>query len=337
MNFLLKILTNKYLLAALIPTILGVVGSLWAKEYGANQVEEKWQTYKRQVEGKLSEKEERLQGAHHNIGVMKSKLTTQKDLVDEWKNAKEERDEEFQKFVKEHNLKISSMDHTIASLKQKLKGGHTEVTIETSDKKCKNIGEQCVIKYQWKDTFNRFLLIDTNIFVKGDEKFESNQVFKIYGEIYEQKDGSLKTKRLVLREVVKTDDGRFMPIPNGKADLISSDFIYVNPPESDDKSWTDAFTLRPLVLASVSMLPDTGRLKLGLGVELLKLESVGLNTHTAFSFKNIDNAEQRLGLLYNPKVLSQDLNFSIGTSVGTPFTDFGDKWSFNVDLLFYAW
>ena len=336
MQALLSAFGNKFFLYAIMTIMVG--GGLWARSCENGKKNARWETYKRQVEGQLSDQERELQAAKHELGVMKSKLVTSEGLVEQWKTAKEERDEDFQKLVKKHNLKISSMDRTIAGLKQKLSGGTTVVEIETDTDTCNSISDNCVISYNWEDTLKRFRLKDPNIFKQGDEIFESEQVFKIYGEVYEQEDGSLQTRRLVLREVTQTESGEYEPIPDAKADIIESDFTYTNPPSIEEEwSWTDLFTLRPVVLGSVAAFPDSGNLKLGLGVEFFNWEGFGINTHTGFSFEDVKKIEQRVGLSYNPTFFEQDLNFALGVSAGTPFAYFGSQWSFNIDLLFYLW
>jgi len=336
MQALLTALGNKYFLYALMAIMLG--GGLWARDCENRRTNEKWETYQRQVQGQLSDKERELQEAKHELGVMKSKLVTQEDLAEKWKQAKEERDKDFDKFVKDHKLKIKSMDRTIADLRQQLQGGTTTVVVETEGDKCQGVSDNCIISYNWEDTLKRFRLKDPNIFKEGDEVFESEQVFKIYGEVYEQEDGSLQTRRLVLREVTQNEQGEYEPIPNAKADIVDSDFTYSNPPSIEEEwNWTDLFTLRPVVLGSVAAFPDSGNLKLGLGVEFFNWNGLGINTHTGFSFEDIKKWEQRIGISYNPTFFDRELNFAIGASAGTPFAYFGSQWSFNIDLLFYLW
>ena len=331
MQALLAAFGNKYFLYALMA--IGGLSFFQIRSCDKNRHEQAMQTYERQLQGQLSEKERELQKAHHELGLMKSQLMSQKDLADQLAKDKEELDKDFEKFKKEHKLKIKSRDRTIAKLKQQI-GGETIVVVGPG---CEDI-EDCIISYDWHDNFERFRLKDPNIFNKGDEIFESEQVFKIYGEVYEQEDGSLQTRRLVLREVFENEDGEYEPIPDAKADIVSSEFQYHNPPTIDTEwSWTDLFTIRPLAIASVTAFPDSGALKLGLGMEFFNWEGLGINTYTAFDFKDAEKIEHRLGLAYNPKLWDHRLNLAIGASYGTPYAKFFQEHSVNLDLIFYLW
>lgn len=328
-------INNKYFLWAALVIMVG--GGLWLRSWENSRANERLETYKRQVSGQLSDKERELQASRHELGVMRSQLVTQEKLKEKWKTEKEEIDKKFSDFIEEHNLQIKSMDKTIASLRQKLRGGTTNVVVETKSDKCKGI-EECVVSYKWEDALKRFKLNDPNIFNEGDEIFEVEQIFKVYGEVYEQEDGSLQTRRIILREVIKNENGEYEPISGAKADIVESDFTYSNPPTIEEESkWTDIFTLRPVVLGSVNAFPNGGDIKLGLGVEFLYWNGLGVNTHTALSFQDAEEFEHRIGVSYNPTILEQELNLAIGASLGTPYANFGQEWSFNIDLLFYLW
>lgn len=312
------------------------MGGFQINSCNMSKANERLETYKRQVSGQLTEKERELQAANHEIGALKSQLLSQEDLTKYWKKEKEETDGDFDKFVKEHNLRIKSMDKTIASLKQQIKGGNTTVIVEDDGgETCKGI-EECVVKYSWEDDYKRFKLEDPNIFEKNNETFESDQVFKVYGEIYEQKDGSLQTKRLVLREVRKNTAGDYEDVPGGKADIVESEFKYSNPPELDlEWSWTDLFRMRAIAVAGVTAFPDSGATKLGLGLEFFSWEGLGINTHVAFDFQDVEKIEHKFGIAYNPTLFDTELNLGIGVSYGTPYAKFFQEHSFGIDLIFY--
>lgn len=328
MQAILTALGNKYFLYALIA--VGVLGFFQMRSCDKTKHQQKLETYKRQLSGQLTDKERELQEANHEVGMLQSKLVKQSELA---KLENEEKDKKFDALKKEYNLRIKSRDRTIAKLKQKI-GGETEVVI---GEECTNL-ENCVISYNWEDHLKRFKLQDPNIFEKGNEVFESEQLFKIYGEIYEQEDGSLQTRRLVLREVFQDEDGEYKPIPDAKADIIDSDFQYHNPPTIDTEwHWTDLFTISPIAVISATAYPDSGALKLGVGMEFFQWSGLGVNTHTAMDFKDIKKWEHRIGLQYRPTISEKKLNLAIGASAGTPYYKLGQEWSFNVDLLFYLW
>jgi len=319
----------------LIIPVLIVVGLLAFSGYQHKNNSE-LETYNRQLRNDLTSIEKELQSSNHELGVARSQLVTQAELADRLKNDNEEVDKEFEEFKKKHNLMIKSRDRAIASLKQKVEGGTTTVVVSDDEKGCNDIEDRCVISYNWEDTLSRFKLSDPNIFEKDNETFESNQIFKIYGEIYAQKDGSLQTRRLVIREVYQQEDGSYAPIPDGKANIVDSQFEYHNPPVIDTESkWTDIFRLRVLMASSVTMFPDGGVLRLALGAEFINIAGIGINTHTAFDFSDAEKIEQRIGMAYNPSIFGSELNFSIGISVGTPFAHLFDTYSANLDLIFY--
>lgn len=323
-----KALGNRYLILAIAIISVLTMGGL---QFRSCQTNDDLNTYNRQLQGQLSDKEKELQSLNKNLGLARSELMTQKELAQKLAKDKEEVDANFNVFKKKHKLEIESRDRTIAELKQKIQGGNSTATVI----ECKSLDDKghCVIAYTWEDLLKRFKLSDPNIFNSGDESFESNQIFKVYGEIWKQKDGSLKTRRLVLREVYKDKDGKFKPISNGKADIIDFEFQYENTPDSMVSGWKDIFNLRAMALESASFYD--GSQKFGLGVQFLQYKNFGLNTHTAINFKHILDTEQRLGLVYSPKLFGLDLNVGIGLSVGTPFKHMFGDYSINGDLIFY--
>lgn len=335
MKALLPFLKSKLFLYIIMA--IGAGATLKMRSCQQKEFDERLQTYERQLSGQLTEKERELQSLNTELGLARSELMTQSELSKRLKRDKEELDERFEKFKKEHRLKISSRDRTIARLNQRINGGNTSTeVISTSDKQdCSDIESSCVIKYSWEDTLKRFQLTDPNIFSSGDETFNSSQLFKAYGEVYEQKDGSLKTRRMVLREVVSGEDGEYIAVPGGKAEIVDSDFEYYNPPKIVEKeTWLDLFKLRVVALGTLSVLDDN-KMRFGLGAEFFNVDGLGLNTHTAMDFNHISRWEHRLGVTYQPSIFNQDLNLAMGTSIGTPYSSFGQDWSFNMDILFY--
>ena len=285
------------------------------------------ETYNRQLKGQLTDKERELQALNKELGVSKSDLMTQKELAEKLKEENEEYDKKFTAFIKKHNLEVASRDKTIAELKQLIEGGESDVIV----KDCADLSKNCVIKYSWQDFFNRFKLVDPNIFEKNNEQFESDQVFKIYGEVYQQKEGSLQTRRLVLRELYKKEDGTYGEIPGAKAEIVDSEFQYINPPCLEDVD--RLFKLRLIALGSVFIHPRPGNTKLGFGVEFLNYKGFGLNTHT--SFDGGEEISQHLGLSYNPTLFGEPLNLAVGVAYGTPFNKFFEEFSLSLGVIFY--
>ena len=294
------------------------------------------ETYNRQLQGQLTDKEKELQSLHRDIGVARSDLMTQEELAEKLKKENEEYDAKFAAFLKNHNLEIASRDKTIAELKQKIVGGDTEVVIIPSEDgtTCVDLSKNCVIQYSWQDFFRRFKLTDPNIFEENNEVFESKQIFKIYGEIYQQKEGSLQTRRLVLREVYAKADGTYGDMPDAKAEIVDSEFLYINPPRLPDEE-LDIFHPRVIMFGDINLLPNPGKTKFGLGAELLSLKGLGLSTNLAIDFQDPKLSEFNLGLEYTPKFSGVDLNLGIGVFGGTPFNNFLKEFSLSAGVVFY--
>lgn len=332
MKGLLKLLQNKYVLYTII--FVGVL-SVFKMRSCQGTESDILRTYNRQLQGQLSDSERLLQSAHYDVGVTKSRLITQEELSEKLKKENEEKDGKFLNFVKKHNLQVKNFDRTIAELKQKVDGGIT-TTVISDDERCNGIEKFCVIGYSWRDSLGRFELRDPNIFNEGDEVFESNQTFKIFGEIYEQKDSSLQIRRLVLREMFKNQNGEYEPIPGGKADIVDSEFNYSNTPApTQEKGWRDLFRLRAIIISSIGMFPNVGQTHLGFGVQFFELRGFGVNTHTAFDFEDISNTEQRIGFSYSPRLFDSDLNFAMHLSLGTSFASFFKDYSISTGMVFY--
>jgi len=336
MEVLLSFINSKLFLYLVIAT--GALGTMKMRSCQQKEFNAQLQTYERQLKGELTQKEIELQTLNQELGVAQSQLMTQKDLARQANNKKEELDLEFEAFKRRHNLEIRSRDRTIARLTQIIEGGTSStdiLTIAPDGKGCENIESLCVISYNWEDTLKRFRLKDPNIFNKDDEVFESSQLFKVYGEVFQQKDGSLQTRRVVLREVVKDESGKYLPIDGAKAEVVDSKFDYTNPPSIDvESSWLDLFQPKVVALGTATIMPES-KLKFGLGVEFFNMDGLGINTHTAIDLDSISGWEHRLGVTYQPSIFDQDLNLAIGTSIGTPYSSLGSNWSFNIDLLFY--
>lgn len=313
--------------------LLVVAGVVFFKVANCQSEENKaLQTYQRQLQGQLDDSERYLQEANNKLGVAQSELLTQQELNDRLKKEKEEVDKDFEAFKKHYNLIIQEKDLTIARLRQQIEGGSSD----TNTDQCEGISENCIISYGWSDSLSRFTLQDPNIFEQDNELFTANQTFKILGQVYKQKDGSLKTKRIVLREMYKDGD-KYKEVPNGKAEILESHFEYSNEPFPTNTKWYDIFELRPIIVASLNGIPDPGRTNLGLGVGFLNWHGMGLNTQVSLDFTNAKKIEHRLGISYSPKIKDKQLNVAFGLSAGSPYYKFLKQYSISGDLIFYLW
>ena len=83
------ILGNKYIVLAI---IIGLcVMYLPAYSCIQSSADERLETYKRQLSGQLTEKEQELQKANHSIGVLKSELLSRDELIERAKREAEEK------------------------------------------------------------------------------------------------------------------------------------------------------------------------------------------------------------------------------------------------------
>jgi len=198
MKTILSVVKSKYFLWALI----AVFGFFAVQTYYCKgQENERLETYNRQLSGDLTLKEKELQTANHDLGISKSTLVSQEDLINSLWASQDETSEEFEAFKLQHNLVIKSKDLAIAKLEQEIKGGTSNTNVTPVDEEysdlCLNIGDRCVIAYEWEDAFGRVSIHDPNIFKDGDASVMLRQFFRITGEVWEQENGSLQTRRLV--------------------------------------------------------------------------------------------------------------------------------------------
>lgn len=286
------------------------------------------ETYKRQLSGALTEKEKELQKSHHEIGVLRSELLTQQELAEKINKDKDALDKEFKTFMKEHGLQIKSRDRTIAELNQRIEGGSTVVVVPDGNG-CADIKTRCLISYNWEDTLKRFKLNDPDIFKQSNEIFESNQFFQIRGIVAEQKDGFLQVRQITLLEVYKDKDGKYVPVPDGKANIIDSKFEYSNEPIQDNS----LLSFKLIAVAGFRGLDY--KVFPGLGLEFLSYKQFGLNSTTFFNFKQFSNSEQHIGANYRLKLFDTQFNFGLGLSIGTPFNNMFDEYSLSGNAIFY--
>jgi hypothetical protein len=312
---------TKIILASITAAALFIGGYFTGHHTNSSELD----IYKRQVQGELSQKEEALEAANNDLGVSKSQLFSQQALNDILKKDKGEYDKKFQDFVKKYNLEISSRDQTLAQLQQTTTGGTTEINgaqpIETT---------QQPLSYSYTDPYNRFHLLDPDIYKSNNETFTIDQKFKITGEIYKQKDGSLETRRIVLREIIQNSDGTTTEIPNAKATILSSQFQYSNDPQEEPKA-PGIFHPRLIGIANVNLIDHTGQTNFGLGAEIFNYRGFGLSSGFAADFQNVSRSQLQFGLEYQPP----PLNVGFGVFGGTNMDKFGSEWSLNTGLVFY--
>ena len=297
-----------------------------------NELTEQQQKYERQIAGKLTEIEKQKQEFNKELGIAEAKILSEKEFKEKYKEEKEQVSKEYEAFKKKYNYKVASYEKAIADLKSKIAGGTTTVIVENNVCETED-GKKPVISYKYVSPHKRVALIDPDIFVEDNEMLEMKQRFKIYGETLVEKNGNLKTKRLVLTEVVEKEDGSYFEI--GKAEIIDYKFTYtVEPPDADKRSWIDKNLDTFSMIGNVSYGYNSG-LKFAAGIEWLNFKKIGLGLTTGVSveFDKWEKSGIDVGLSYKiPRT-----NIGLGINVGTEFTRIFNSYYVNGAIIFYIW
>jgi len=296
----------------------------------------------------LTAKDAELQRAKLDIGLSESKLVKAKDLEKELRQELRGMENEFKRLVEEYRLKIKSKDRTILSLRKRVTGGTTTVVVHNGndgradpgtlqpceDGTCPPINKTA-LSYTWTGPHKRFKLFDPNIWIEGNEVFESKQYLKIEGYIFEAKEGQLQTRKLTVKEV----DESGKEIPGGEIEILESTFTYANRAVENRKAGLfDIVTIRPYASFDTALTP-------GIGVELFNIgryfpyANIGLGPYLAADVSNPLRGSlqrSRIGLhaqyqLFPPLL---ETNVAIGIGIGVPFNNlFGPV--FTGSLIFY--
>ena len=293
----------------------------------------------RQYNRALSQKFESIMKNHQidilklneDIGLADSELTTQQLLNEQYKQGLTQKDQEFEKMRKKYSLEIKSRDNTIASLKGTSTGG-----ITTVEGDCKQIGvETPVLAYTWQDELQRFKLNDPDIFRKDNEVFTYEQKIKVSGEIFSDKSGNIKARRVQLQEVWGKDN---KTVASSNVKLVASDFTYVNEKQENTKSFVDIFTFRPLATFDIGLMPGIGFEVINLG-RLLDYTNLGVYTKLSADLKDplngsLQNSRIGIGINYHfiPPIIKT--NFAIGAAINLPFNKL-DSPVLTVDAILY--
>jgi hypothetical protein len=268
---------------------------------------------------------------NEDIGLADSQLTTQQLLNEQYKRSLTEKDQEFEKMRKKYSLEIKSRDNTIAHLKGTSTGGTT--TVEGD---CKQIGlETPVLAYTWEDSLQRFKLNDPDIFRKDNEVFTYEQKIKVSGEIFSDKSGNIKARRVQLQEVWGKDN---KTVASSNVKLVASDFTYVNEKQENTKNFVDIFTFRPLATFDIALMPGIGFEVVNLG-RLVDYTNLGVYTKLSADLKDplkgsLQNSRIGIGINYHfiPPVIKT--NFAIGAAINLPFNKL-DSPVLTVDAILY--
>jgi len=302
---------------------------------------------------KLSDKDAQIQRLDTDLGLAESSLLSVRELNKKFKTEINEIPGLKDK-LDEFNLELKSRDRTIASLRNKIKGGTTVVTVgpkkpnsdgsATSVREC-DLGdvEDMIIAYAWTDPSGRFNLTDPDIFIENNEEFTAEQYMVVTGKVFFGKDGQLQVKHVEIKEMLPDgigEDGKtkYKEASSSSVALLDSQFDYTNNLAVREKGLLDVVTLRPFGSFNTSVQP-------GLGLEIVNLgrwidyANIGLNVQITGDFSDplggsLQRSQIRAGIHYHllPPILNT--NFAVGASVGVPFNNLSQP-VFSVEIILF--
>jgi hypothetical protein len=305
------------------------------------------------IRNELTARDAQIQEMDVQLGLSRSSLLELSELNEKYKDEIDEFPGKLKDIIDSYELKLMSRDKTIASLRNTISGGTTEVIVQpTPDGSVPPKDQPQVISYKWTDALDRFHLVDPDIFTQNNEQFSYNQYIAVKGHVLYGKDGRLQIRRIELREVVPdgTDDTgkpKFKEVEGGKMEIVDSKFEYADIGKKE-KQLLDI--LHPRLIASMSAQLGVPTLSTnfrpGIGVEVLNLgryidhANLGLNAQL---FPNLDDVgggsllKTGLGVGIDYTLLPPlfNTNLGLGLSVSTPSNNLLNEWHFGIDTVFY--
>jgi hypothetical protein len=300
-----------------------LIAAFW-NSYNSYQKALLYQIEKRQIQGLLTKKEHELQKQQQQIGVAKSALLLENSHLEleakKYKAKFNTADTKLKIYVKNHNLKLQEFRHDIHVLNQTIKSlktspSKTNVSIKTGS--CK---EDTTVSYTFTDRYDRLTFATPNCLKPGKEEYTLNQVFSIYGEVYQQSNGLLKVSALKLRELDPRNNSTIIAV----ASLIKSDFKYLSQPISMHHQY-DSFLFG---LA----LDQHLKMNFNLNYTIYNYSNFYLNAGASLT-SDLDLYPQA-SLVYRPTFLSKPIN--IGAHFGTGYS-FQNAFTYSLGLSFFIW
>lgn len=322
---MLKQILKEYLKASYIKYVTALVVFIFAA-YDYWQVRtalNHQKTYSRQVEGYLSEKENKLISQDVEFNKVKSTLVANAKKLEkqasEYRSKYQKASLQYEQFLKDNDLVIEQYQSNVFTLKQEVKSlknkpSKTKVVIKNG-----SCTSDTVVRYNYNDPTTRLKFTTPNCLVPGQETWSLNQVFSIYGEVHQQKNGALKIATLNLSELNPLDHS----IVLAKGLLVKSDFKYI--PTPIEKVGYDLVTFGLGINQKLN-------LNANIGYNLYSIKSFYLNAGAAIDTS--PDAYPYLSIIYRPDFLSKPLN--LGISFGSGYSL---KTSFNylLGVSFFAW
>jgi hypothetical protein len=149
----------------------------------------------RQLQGKLSDAERKMQEANQSLGISKSQLESKEKLLQDYQAADLTLRRDLDEFQRKYDLQLQSFSKVIADLQGSTHGGNVHVTPSPDTKE---------IAFEWWDPLHRFHLSTKNIFGPAEDfLFTYHQTFAVEAVILRQKpkNGVLEVQSVQLNEL----------------------------------------------------------------------------------------------------------------------------------------
>lgn len=288
----------------------------------------------------LAAHKSQIMNFNEKLNQAQSNLKKQTALKQKFEDEVEKLDSQVKQIIADYEMKLVARDKTIASLKGKISGGNTVVTVKSDVADEVEKGE---ISYEWSDKSKRFHLFDPNIFKQNDETFAYNQSFSIRGLVFSDETGNIQIKNIEIIEVVpvSNDDGtiKYVEVTDSSVTLIDSQFDYTNNLQTvEEWRWYDPVSLRLLASIDTQLYPGVGVEIFNIG-RLLPYMNIGVAPKLSLNLSDPLNGSLQkstlgVGIVYNLIPPLIDTNLGIGVSLNTPFDNLG-KMILTLDATFY--
>ncbi|HEX8438415.1 hypothetical protein [Archangium sp.] len=325
-------------LALLLLALGSAAGGAYAyHRYISADYEQRLAEYERQLKGQLRPDEQKMQAFNAELGVARAQLKTQAELVKQYEAQLQAKDQEFEKFRREHKLQVSSLSNSLHGAQSTDTEGTGQVRRPV---RCRSLepapapansattpvnpgttpatAPEEKIDYRYGQETSRAYLYDPDINTTGGEVLKLNQFFQVKGTVFKQENGSLKTERVELIEVKKKEDGTFEALTDSTIQTVNATFDYENEPEKVVPP-EEGLKFGPNLMATLgSSFRSEGPLRFGASTRLVKLKDFGLAVGGSSDFKSLEGTGGDAFVTYQPRLGKRELGLVMGAGVHAP-------------------